>query len=222
MSRVLALVATFAAVFATLADAQEAAGDTTHRDSVRGREIGLVLGTARSRIWRETDGLSSVDAQYYPSITAGVAMRWNPARRITLETDALLTGKGEGSETNSGRRLQYLEVPALWRVGGVAPAGIPVMPYLLVGPSFGMLLSCSVVYYGASPDCGDPRFLTRRFGVAVLGGVGVDVRTSPEDQFALELRWANGLSDIEAQAGVKDRSETIYVMVWYWHRPLTR
>ena len=158
------------------------------------------------------------------STAIAVSAVWRAQRWIGVTSELRYTPKGYAI-TQPTLNVDYLEVPVLARFGRLSGQGVPVAPFVEVGPALAVRMQCRVRYNQTTDPCRNgvafgQDWRIRRFDASAIGGAGIAVRVRSNVLLAgLRVDW--GLRDIGGPEGVptKNRSTLTYVT---WLAPLPR
>jgi hypothetical protein len=138
-----------------------------------------------------------------------------PSKFIGFSTEARLVKKGF-AVTEPTLDVDYLEIPALLRLGAISSRRFPVLPFVEVGPALALRVHCEVDYNHTYADCsrGQPfgeDWRVRRYDVSGILGAGVSVRLAGRILMA-GGRLDYGHVNINSELGVptKNRSSLVY------------
>jgi hypothetical protein len=151
------------------------------------------------------------------SSTPALVVQWRTTQWFGGSTEVRLAPKGYAL-TEPTLRVEYLQVPLMFRLGRVTGRRAGVRPFLEAGPALALRVRCRVFYNGTSDACvqdavlGQQDWRLRRLDVSGLAGVGLAVHV----RRALVLigkRAEWGWSDMGGPDGVptKHRADVWYV-----------
>lgn len=131
---------------------------------------------------------------------AGAVMLFPVADRLAVRMDLMWLSKGQtvsGKEFNSDAGsldLTFFEVPVL---AVVDILGGRFRPYVIAGPSFGLLLNASV-YDPTLAGSSDVNYAFDTLELSLIAGGGFAYQAR-RVRFFIETRYARGLNNIEAE-----------------------
>ena len=144
----------------------------TPREPRRHLGVGAMVGVSSAHLARGGAGNTVVDLTRRPGLTAGISMRIELVEWVEVQPEVFWAMKGSGTEIDNRKtadlNLNYIEVTALARL--VPPMSRPVRPYLLLGPTYGLLRSFEVEDPDGAID--DRTDAARRLDFGVLAGAG--------------------------------------------------
>lgn len=127
---------------------------------------------------------------------------------VGIQPEILYVQKGvsfDGSPTEGGPKLDYLEIPVLLKFT-VPTEGI--QPFIYGGPSFGLRLSCKV----AEITCDDDEVKSTDFGAAL----GAGIRVGGDKGLTIEGRYTWGMRDLgDFNSGVDSKTRTFMVLLGF-------
>lgn len=116
---------------------------------------------------------------------------------------------GDELPVSGGTYFDYLELPALLRIG--IPVEGQARPYLLLGPSLAISVGCSIEVSAAgseiSQDCDDVVPI-RRLDPGLTGGAGIALTSEGGVSFRLDALYSLGLRAV-ADDGGSDKNRAI-------------
>ena len=146
-----------------------------------------------------TGGDQPKTQKFYPGFVGGAFMTISGQKSFGLTIEATFSQKGAKAETDLlgetvtvEQRLNYLDVPIIGRYFFSAGSSA-VRPNIFLGPTFNFLLNAKTSGGGADVTNTDS-YNTFDFGV--LGGIGVNVRTMPNQWLNFDLRYTQGITKI--------------------------
>ena len=144
------------------------------------------------------DGLSgSEGTPRRADLTAGVFVGKALTRRVGVQIEGLVSGRGIGGDV--GARIWYLDIPVLVRVPITSAASGARMD-LVAGVTFGVRMSEAGVIDGAAiglpPIDGNDLF--RRVDTALTIGDSIGI-----GRFVIDVRYLHGLTNVFTPAGVQ-------------------
>jgi hypothetical protein len=148
---------------------------------------------------------------YAPALT----LEEFPSKFIGFSTEVRLMKKGF-AVSEPTLDVDYLEIPALLRLGAISSPRFPVQPFIEAGPALAIRVYCEVDYNHTSADCsqGVPfgeDWRVRQYDVSGILGAGVSVRLDGRILMA-GARLDYGHVNINNEMGVptKNRSSLVY------------
>jgi hypothetical protein len=168
--------------------------------------FGIYSGLAHSTL----SGKDAEGAGFRPGFTLATYGVFPINENLSFQPELQFVQKGMGQDTvafgapiSVRVKINYIEVPLLLRISG--DRGVPVAPFLLVGPTLAYRLSCSAKATVATTtmdgDCdGLP---STDYGVAA--GAGVDFNALSRD-FSVAARLDQGLKKLGKNNEVSNRS----------------
>ncbi|HAV41273.1 MAG TPA: hypothetical protein DCW97_02545 [Acidobacteria bacterium] len=142
---------------------------------------------------------------YLQGTTFGLFMTFNLGR-IGLQPEVLYSRRGLEFQIpvyspyppyyiDSKARLDYIEIPLLVRLN-ILPAG-PLKFYIFGGPSYGILLKAELAktFHGAT-ETEDIKSDLKNSALAIVGGLGVDIKIPLLFKLTVDARYHYGLNNI--------------------------
>jgi Outer membrane protein beta-barrel domain len=168
-------------------------------------ELGSKLGLSLANFVGADATSELVEYAHKPSITLGGLVSIRVWRWLAVQTEVLYVSKGrdvvvEGTVTDTFDG-DYIEFPLLARI--MFPLGEQVAPYLLAGPTFGILRSFTLEDHEAG-SVDDRTDLAKSVDLSLLGGIGVKVALTNEHALMIEGRYNRSLATL-----VKDETEDL-------------
>ncbi len=164
----------------------------------RAQRFGFIGGATLTHV-DFTDSANPGSEIYHGKVVGagGVVMVFPIASRVAVRMD--LTFMGKGATVSAGALngepgsldLNYFEVPVL---GVVDLLGGRIRPYVLGGPSLGLLLG-AYIYDPVLQGSTDFKYAFNTTELSMIGGGGVAFLT-PKIRFFIETRYARGLNNI--------------------------
>lgn len=206
MRRILWLLSTLGCVVIfpakLCADGSQSSGGTI--------DVGGIAGISAAKFGGENAEGGGFERVWLPRLTAGVSVRLRLHDWFALQPEALWVSKGSGTRINGVRnadfRARYLEMTALARL--TAPVEGPVRPYLLAGPTLGVLLDLDVVDLGGAAD--DRTDLARRLDLGLMAGAGVTWRVDRRWRVSLDARYDWGVRSIDRTDAVDLANRAVF------------
>lgn len=144
------------------------------------------------------------DSRTFPNL--GLVYQVDLARNLSFRGEVAYSAKGGGSSSemtdNAGNpigtteeiwRFDYLEIPLLLRTR--VPIRTGAVPYLEVGPSFGVTLGGHFESRGSGlPDL-DLKGDMKAMDLGLGGGFGIEIPAGPSS-ISVEARYTRGFSDL--------------------------
>ena len=142
---------------------------------------------------------------YLQGTTFGLFMTFNLGR-IGLQPEVLYSRRGLEFQipvytpdteyyADSKARLDYIEIPLLVRLD-ILPAG-PLKFYIFGGPSFGILLKAELAQtYQGTTETEDIKSDFKNSALAIVGGLGVDIKIPLLFKLTVDARYHYGLNNI--------------------------
>ena len=173
------------------------------------QEVGLHLTVARTT-------LSESDDEADPAIRigGGGSLDLPFTDNVGFRTGIFLVRKGatfgEEMPVSGGTYFDYIEVPALLRIG--IPVEGRARPYFLLGPALAINVGCSIEIGAGgtslSQDCDDVNIPIRRLDLGLTGGVGIALTSQGGVSFRLDTLYNPGLRAVADDGGEKHRAIT--------------
>ena len=173
---------------------------------VLAQEVGMHFTVARTN-------LSESDDETDPAIRigGGVSFDFPFTDNAGFRTGIFYARKGMllGDElpVSGGTYFDYIEVPALLRIGIPVEGG--ARPYFLLGPAIAINVGCSIeVGTGGrsiSQDCDDVDVPIRRLDLGLMGGAGIALTSQGGVSFRLDALYNPGLRAVADDGGEKHR-----------------
>ena len=121
---------------------------------------------------------------------------------------------GEEVPVSASTHFDYLEIPALLRIG--IPVEGSARPYFLLGPALAINVGCSIKVdtgdSAASTDCDDVDVAVRSLDLGLTGGLGIALTSEGGVSFRLDVLHNRGLRAVaEDGDGEKHRAITGHV-----------
>ena len=187
--------------------------------------VGLSTGRAVSTVdWQYPAppadcGFCAVDAS--PSVsrqssTPALMVQWRTRRWLGASTEVRFAPKGYAL-TEPTLRVDYLQVPLLFRLGRLTGQRAGVRPFVEAGPALALRVRCRVSYNGTSDGCvqgavlGQQDWRLRRFDFSGLAGVGLAVHVQ-RAMVLVGTRAEWGWSDMGGPQGVPTKHRAA---MWY-------
>ncbi|MBW7932741.1 MAG: hypothetical protein H3C62_03845 [Gemmatimonadaceae bacterium] len=148
------------------------------------------------------------------AIPFGVFARQALSRALSIEENFGFVTKGEGA--GPGVLARYLELGALLEVVAAKPSNgrFYGRPYLGIGPSVALRLSCELTEPGLLGTTGcktrTKDYGLRAFDAGVVTGFGLEFGRGQRPRQQIELRYSRGLVDI-GRAGQTTHSHVVTV-----------
>lgn len=166
------------------------------------QEAGLHLTVARTTLSESDD-----EADPAMRIGGGISLDFPFTDNAGFRTGIFYARKGMqlGDElpVSGGTYFDYLEIPALLRIGIPVEGG--ARPYLLLGPTLAINVRCSIeVGTGTtsiSRDCDDVDVPIRRLDLGLAGGVGIALTSQGGVSFRLDALYNSGLRAVADDGG---------------------
>lgn len=173
---------------------------------VRAQEVGLHFTVARTNLSESDD-----EADPATRVGGGISLDLPFTDNAGFSTGIFLARKGalfgEEMPVSGGTYLDYLEVPALLRIG--IPVEGQARPYFLFGPALAINIGCSIEASAAgtslSQDCDDVNVPIRRLDLGLTGGVGLALTSQGGVSFRLDALYNAGLRAVADDGGEKHR-----------------
>lgn len=151
------------------------------------------------------------------SSTPALLVQWRAHRWLGGSTEVRFAPKGF-ARTEPTLRVDYLQVPLLFRFGQLTGKQARVRPFIEAGPAVAFRVRCHVLYNNTSDGCvegavlGQQDWRLRRLDFSGLAGVGLAVPVR-RALVLIGTRAEWGWSDIGGPEGVptKHRAATWYV-----------
>lgn len=160
------------------------------------QEMGLHLTLARTSL--------SESSELDPAtrIGGGISLDLPFKDHAGFRTGIFLARKGmqigEGVPVSGGTYFDYIELPALLRIG--IPVEGQARPYFLLGPSVAINVGCSVEVgsggTAVSRDCDDIGASVRSLDLGMTGGLGITLTSAGGVSFRLDALYNPGLRGV--------------------------
>jgi hypothetical protein len=173
-------------------------------------EIGGKLGLSSSTFVGEDATRERVEHAHRSWLTIGghVSIRLLPW--LAIQPEVLYVSKGADFVFDgmvvAAFNGRYIELPLLARI--MMPLGEQVTPYLLVGPTLGVLLDFKLDDY-ENDSVTDQTELTNSTDLGLLGGVGVEIAITSGHALIIEGRYDRGLATI-AKEETQDLKNSVF------------
>lgn len=184
---------------------------------------GILAGRATSNYWTryQTNGceacISGSGPHYgYSRITAGVFLQRRVATSVTLEPALLWLPKGAGQGAQPVLHLRYLEAPLMVQLGPGRRGGPSLRPFLALGPSVGILVSCGLTE-AAGANCDSPQqseSKRNRLDFSVVIGAGLEYYLRAGGMFGVDLRYQHSVIDVSPGSGRTLDHVALIMMRW--------
>jgi len=186
---------------------------TVHGQVMGGPRLGVSVASVGG------DDVSDVDSR--TSYAVGWHLVFQQGTRWALQPELLYVEKGFTGRflgVSTELKLGYAELPILVRLD--LTDGPAAIPYIVAGPTLGVRVACSAsARVGGATlerDCDDERVKRVDVGVAVGGGVRVDMGGL---DLLLDARYSLGLSEVFEGSSSKNRGFLLAAGLGF---PLTR
>lgn len=176
-------------------------------------DVGGKLGSSLSTFVGEDATRERVTHAHRPWFTMGGYVSIRLFRWLAIQPEVLYLSKGADLLVDSvvvgAFDVRYIEFPLLARIA--IPATERVTPYLLAGPTLGVLRSFKLEDYedGTITDRTDQ---VNRIDLGLLGGVGVELALSGGHALTIEGRYDRGLATI-AEDGSQDLKNSVFTFL---------
>ena len=176
---------------------------------VLAQEVGLHLTVARTTLSESDD-----EADPATRVGGGISLDLPFTDNAGFRTGIFLARKGaqfgEEMPVSGGTYFDYIEVPALLRIGIPVEGG--ARPYFLLGPALAINVGCSIEASAGgsemSQDCEDVVAFIRSLDLGLTGGIGIALTSQGGVSFRLDALYNLGLRTVADDGSEKHRAIT--------------
>lgn len=185
----------------------------TLQEPERHRGVGAMIGASSANLTGRGTGSTVVERTERLGLAAGVSMRIQLVEWVEVQPEVFWAMKGSGTEIDNRKtadfHMNYIEVAALARL--VAPIDQPVRPYLVLGPTFGLLRGFEVVDPDGAVD--DRTDRARRLDVGVLAGAGATWKVASRWHVSSDVRYDRALMSMARSDDVELENRVFFFML---------
>jgi hypothetical protein len=188
------------------------AADTPQRPR-RHLDVGVLFGISSANLGGEDAESDIVERTERLGLAGGISMRIRLIKGVDAQPEVFWAMKGSGTEISDREaaefNIDYVEIASLFRL--VAPMRRPVRPYLLLGPTFGLLRGFEVEDPDGAID--DRTDRARRLDVGVLAGAGATWRVARGWHVSSDVRYDRALMSMARSDDVDLENRVFFFML---------
>jgi hypothetical protein len=163
--------------------------------------------------------VSSASNGYRIGLIAGCAIEARLNNRLSIQVEPTYIQKGSLISFNNGsyqvetkNRFGYIQVPVMMKVRFESK---PIIPYLLIGPSVGFLLSATAVsnYVYPTPLEYDEKPNYQSSDITIDIGAGCEIITSSVLVLVADARYSFGIYNIHKAQGGEVKTRGIQILI---------
>jgi hypothetical protein len=185
----------------------------TLQEPERHRGVGAVVGVSSANLAGRGTGSTVVERTERLGLAAGVSVRVELSEWVEVQPEVFWAMKGSGTEIDNRQtadfNVNYIEIAALARL--VPPMSHPVRPYLLLGPTFGLLRGFEVEDPNGAID--DRTDAARRLDIGVLAGAGATWEVARGWHVSSDVRYDRALMSMARSDDVELENRVFFFML---------
>ena len=185
----------------------------TPQEPGRRLDVGALVGVSSANLGGEDAESDIVERTERLGLAAGISMRIRLVTGVDVQPEVFWAMKGSGTEIRDREaadfKVNYVEIASLVRLA--APMRQPVRPYLLLGPTLGLLRGFEVEDQNGAVD--DRTDRARRLDLGVLAGVGATWEVTREWQVSSDVRYDRALMSMVRSDDIELENRVFFFML---------